>query len=205
MASALIGGLIAQRLPFGFILVVENLSTRSATSCTSASAAGRWSVVRRHALQRALTVVGGRSGRSFAEGRCPSRLVGGPCSHGDGRRAQRRPRDRQPAAHAWCAPCPTPRRWIGAASCWPVCATRGRRRRPRREALFKPTTVAVGGRRRRPRRGDGAVGLGPALRLYFLEAMMQAGAEMGLLPDQARALGQATFAGRRRWLAMACR
>jgi pyrroline-5-carboxylate reductase len=38
-------------------------------------------------------------------------------------------------------------------------------------------------------------GSGPAYVFYFLEAMMQAAAEMGLSPEQGRALGQATFAG----------
>ena len=38
-------------------------------------------------------------------------------------------------------------------------------------------------------------GSGPAYVFYFLEAMMQAAAEMGLQPEQGRALGQATFAG----------
>jgi pyrroline-5-carboxylate reductase len=38
-------------------------------------------------------------------------------------------------------------------------------------------------------------GSGPAYVFYFIEAMMQAGAEMGLAPAQARELAQATFAG----------
>jgi pyrroline-5-carboxylate reductase len=38
-------------------------------------------------------------------------------------------------------------------------------------------------------------GSGPAYVFYFLEAMMQAAVEMGLSPEQGRALGQATFAG----------
>ncbi len=38
-------------------------------------------------------------------------------------------------------------------------------------------------------------GSGPAYVFYFLEAMMQAAAEMGLPPEQGRALAQATFAG----------
>jgi len=38
-------------------------------------------------------------------------------------------------------------------------------------------------------------GSGPAYVFYFIEAMMQAGAEMGLDPAQARRLGQETFAG----------
>jgi len=38
-------------------------------------------------------------------------------------------------------------------------------------------------------------GSGPAYVFYFLEAMVQAAAEMGLSPEQGRALGQATFAG----------
>lgn len=38
-------------------------------------------------------------------------------------------------------------------------------------------------------------GSGPAYVFYFLEAMMQAAAEMGLSAEQGRALGQATFAG----------
>jgi pyrroline-5-carboxylate reductase len=38
-------------------------------------------------------------------------------------------------------------------------------------------------------------GSGPAYVFYFLEAMMQAAAEMGLSPEQGRTLGQATFAG----------
>lgn len=36
---------------------------------------------------------------------------------------------------------------------------------------------------------------GPAYVFYFIEAMMQAGAEMGLTPDQSRRLAQETFAG----------
>jgi len=38
-------------------------------------------------------------------------------------------------------------------------------------------------------------GSGPAYVFYFIEAMMQAGAEMGLSPAQARRLAQETFAG----------
>ena len=38
-------------------------------------------------------------------------------------------------------------------------------------------------------------GSGPAYVFYFLEAMVQAGSEMGLAPEQARQLAQATFAG----------
>ena len=38
-------------------------------------------------------------------------------------------------------------------------------------------------------------GSGPAYVFYFIEAMMQAGAEMGLEPAQARRLAQGTFAG----------
>jgi pyrroline-5-carboxylate reductase len=38
-------------------------------------------------------------------------------------------------------------------------------------------------------------GSGPAYVFYFLEAMTQAGAEMGLAPEQARRLAVATFAG----------
>ena len=38
-------------------------------------------------------------------------------------------------------------------------------------------------------------GSGPAYVFYFLEAMVQAGTEMGLTPEQARLLAQSTFAG----------
>jgi pyrroline-5-carboxylate reductase len=38
-------------------------------------------------------------------------------------------------------------------------------------------------------------GSGPAYVFYFIEAMMQAGVEMGLQPAQARCLAQETFAG----------
>jgi pyrroline-5-carboxylate reductase len=38
-------------------------------------------------------------------------------------------------------------------------------------------------------------GSGPAYVFYFLEAMVQAGAEMGLSAEQSRQLAQATFAG----------
>ena len=38
-------------------------------------------------------------------------------------------------------------------------------------------------------------GSGPAYVFYFLEAMMQAGAELGLSPEQARCLAQGTFRG----------
>lgn len=38
-------------------------------------------------------------------------------------------------------------------------------------------------------------GSGPAYVFYFLEAMVQAGSEMGLSPEQSRRLAQATFAG----------
>jgi pyrroline-5-carboxylate reductase len=38
-------------------------------------------------------------------------------------------------------------------------------------------------------------GSGPAYVFYFLEAMVQAASEMGLPPEQGRALAQATFAG----------
>ncbi len=64
------------------------------------------------------------------------------------------------------------------------------------EALFAPTGQVLWV----PREADldavtALSGSGPAYVFYFLEAMMQAATEMGLSPEQGRALGQATFAG----------
>jgi pyrroline-5-carboxylate reductase len=63
-------------------------------------------------------------------------------------------------------------------------------------ALFAPTGQVLWV----PREADldavtALSGSGPAYVFYFLEAMMQAAAEMGLSPEQGRTLGQATFAG----------
>lgn len=64
------------------------------------------------------------------------------------------------------------------------------------EALFKPTGQTLWVAQEDDLDAVTALsGSGPAYVFYFLEAMMQAGAEMGLTPDQSRALAQATFAG----------
>jgi pyrroline-5-carboxylate reductase len=64
------------------------------------------------------------------------------------------------------------------------------------EALFAPTGQTLWVAREDDLDAVTALsGSGPAYVFYFLEAMMQAAAEMGLSPEQGRALGQATFAG----------
>jgi pyrroline-5-carboxylate reductase len=64
------------------------------------------------------------------------------------------------------------------------------------EALFKPTGQTLWVAQEDDLDAVTALsGSGPAYVFYFLEAMMQAAAEMGLTPEQGRALGQATFAG----------
>jgi pyrroline-5-carboxylate reductase len=63
-------------------------------------------------------------------------------------------------------------------------------------ALFAPTGTVLWVQREADLDAVTALsGSGPAYVFYFLEAMMQAAAEMGLSPEQGRALGQATFAG----------
>ena len=64
------------------------------------------------------------------------------------------------------------------------------------EALFAPTGQSLWVAREEDLDAVTALsGSGPAYVFYFLEAMMQAGAEMGLDAAQARQLAQATFAG----------
>ncbi len=64
------------------------------------------------------------------------------------------------------------------------------------EALFKPTGQTLWVAQEKDLDAVTALsGSGPAYVFYFIEAMMQAGAEMGLPPEQARALAQSTFAG----------
>lgn len=64
------------------------------------------------------------------------------------------------------------------------------------EALFKPTGQALWVAQEDDLDAVTALsGSGPAYVFYFLEAMVQAAAEMGLPPEQGRALAQATFAG----------
>jgi pyrroline-5-carboxylate reductase len=64
------------------------------------------------------------------------------------------------------------------------------------EALFKPTGQTLWVEQEDDLDAVTALsGSGPAYVFYFLEAMMQAGSEMGLSPEQSRALAQATFAG----------
>jgi pyrroline-5-carboxylate reductase len=68
--------------------------------------------------------------------------------------------------------------------------------RARASALFAPTGQVMWVEREADLDAVTALsGSGPAYVFYFLEAMMQAAAEMGLSPEQGRALGQATFAG----------
>lgn len=64
------------------------------------------------------------------------------------------------------------------------------------EALFAPTGQALWVDREDDLDAVTALsGSGPAYVFYFIEAMVQAGSEMGLSPEQARQLAQATFAG----------
>lgn len=64
------------------------------------------------------------------------------------------------------------------------------------EALFQPTGQSLWVAQEDDLDAVTALsGSGPAYVFYFLEAMMQAAAEMGLTPEQGRLLGQATFAG----------
>jgi pyrroline-5-carboxylate reductase len=64
------------------------------------------------------------------------------------------------------------------------------------QALFAPTGQALWVAQEADLDAVTALsGSGPAYVFYFIEAMMQAGAEMGLAPEQARQLAQATFAG----------
>jgi pyrroline-5-carboxylate reductase len=68
--------------------------------------------------------------------------------------------------------------------------------RARAEALFAPTGEALWLAHEQHLDAVTALsGSGPAYVFYFIEAMMAAGAEMGLDPAQARRLAQATFAG----------
>lgn len=68
--------------------------------------------------------------------------------------------------------------------------------RQRAAALFAPTGQVLWVDREADLDAVTALsGSGPAYVFYFLEAMMQAAVEMGLSPEQGRALGQATFAG----------
>ena len=64
------------------------------------------------------------------------------------------------------------------------------------EALFAPTGQSLWVAREDDLDAVTALsGSGPAYVFFFLEAMVQAGSEMGLSAEQARALAQATFAG----------
>ncbi len=64
------------------------------------------------------------------------------------------------------------------------------------DALFAPTGQAIWVEEETALDAVTALsGSGPAYVFYFLEAMVQAGGEMGLSPEQARQLAQATFAG----------
>ena len=64
------------------------------------------------------------------------------------------------------------------------------------EALFAPTGASLWVAREEDLDAITALsGSGPAYVFYFLEAMVQAAAEMGLAPEQGRLLAQSTFAG----------
>jgi len=68
--------------------------------------------------------------------------------------------------------------------------------RARVYALFAPTGQAIWVEEEDALDAVTALsGSGPAYVFYFLEAMVQAGSEMGLSPEQSRQLAQATFAG----------
>ncbi|MDP3222238.1 MAG: pyrroline-5-carboxylate reductase [Rubrivivax sp.] len=64
------------------------------------------------------------------------------------------------------------------------------------EALFAPTGTSLWVQQEDDLDAVTALsGSGPAYVFYFLEAMVQAAAEMGLTPEQGRLLAQSTFAG----------
>ena len=64
------------------------------------------------------------------------------------------------------------------------------------DVLFAPTGASLWVAREDDLDAVTAIsGSGPAYVFYFLEAMVQAAAEMGLTPEQGRSLAQATFAG----------
>ena len=64
------------------------------------------------------------------------------------------------------------------------------------EALFAPTGASLWVAQEKDLDAVTALsGSGPAYVFYFIEAMIQAGTEMGLTPQQARRLAQETFAG----------
>ena len=64
------------------------------------------------------------------------------------------------------------------------------------EALFAPTGASLWVAQEEDLDAVTALsGSGPAYVFYFLEAMVQAAAEMGLSPEQGRVLAQSTFAG----------
>ena len=196
MASALIGGLVRSGRPSDSILVVEPYDAQrdklhqqfGVVPLAAADAT----------LQRAGTVVWAVKPQSFAEASAACRgLVGGALqlSVMAGVRS-----DALVAASGSA-------RVVRAMPNTPALIGRGiaglyarpevdAAARAEIEALFKPTGQSLWVAAEDDLDAVTALsGSGPAYVFYFLEAMMQAGAEMGLPPDQARALGQATFAG----------
>jgi pyrroline-5-carboxylate reductase len=196
MASALIGGLVRSGRPPASILVVEPFEAQRAKLAQSfgigaLAAAGA-------ALAAADTVVWAVKPQSFAE-------AAGPCA---GHVAQALQLSvmagirsdaivaASGSARVVRAMPNTPAligQGIAGLYARPEVDAAGR---ARVEALFAPTGQSLWVAREDDLDAVTALsGSGPAYVFFFIEAMMQAGTEMGLQPEQARQLAQATFAG----------
>ena len=196
MASAIIGGLLQAGRPPASIVVVEPLEAQrlklaQTYGLAPIAAAGP-------ALATATTVVWAVKPQSFADAAaaCGSNLAGAlQVSVMAGIRSEALVRASGSARVVRAMP-NTPAligRGIAGLYARPEVNAAAR---AEVEALFAPTGESLWVEREEHLDAVTALsGSGPAYVFYFIEAMMQAGSELGLSAEQARRLAQSTFAG----------
>jgi len=196
MASALIGGLLRAGTPPACIVVVEPIEAQRSRlaqqlGLAPLAAAGP-------ALSRAATVVWAVKPQSFAEAAAPCRSLVSQAlqiSVMAGVRSESLVQASGSARVVRAMPNTPALIGQGIAGLYarPEVDDAGRRTA---EALFTPTGEWLWVAEEDDLDAVTALsGSGPAYVFYFIEAMMQAAAEMGLPEEQGRRLAQATFAG----------
>lgn len=196
MASAIIGGLIQQRLPPAQVLVVEPFADARARLKQQFGIAAEEQAGPR--LASAGLVVWAVKPQTFKDAAAAVRPHAGSALH-----LSVAAGIRSDSIAAWLGS----ERIVRSMPNTPALVGKGM------TALFARSAVSTGDRQRveqviattgeflwvdEERQLDAVTALsgsGPAYVFYFLEAMTQAGAEMGLSPEQARRLAVATFAG----------
>ena len=196
MASAIIGGLIRQGLPTGQIAVVEPFEAARATLKTqhgvdAAACANR-------ELATAGLIVWAVKPQSFREAAAPVRAHGSGALHLSVMAGIRSGDIAAATGSARVVRCmPNTPALVGQGMTGLFARDGvGSADRALAEAVIRTTGDALWVEREEQLDAVTALsGSGPAYVFYFLEAMQQAGTELGLSPEQARRLAVGTFAG----------